>query len=375
MTIRLNDLKAQFLRLESDIRAAMDRVLEHGQFIMGPEIFELEAKLADRVRVKHAITCASGTDALLMSLMACGIGPGDAVLTTPFTFIATAEVIALLGATPVFVDIDPQTCNLDPDRLGEKITEVKKAGRLRPRAVIPVDIFGLPSDYDRINSLAGEFDLIVISDAAQSFGATFNKRPVGSLAHITTTSFFPAKPLGCYGDGGAIFTDNDEWAATLASIRIHGKGRDKYDNVRIGLNARLDTLQAAILLVKLPILDEEIAARAEVAGRYAAGLAGIVQAPAVPVDSTCAWASYAVQTDRRDSALAALRQADIATAIYYPKPLHLQGAFHHLGYCEGELPVAETVCRRIFSLPIHPYLGEDETDKVIRTITESLAQS
>jgi UDP-2-acetamido-2-deoxy-ribo-hexuluronate aminotransferase len=365
------DLKAQQRAILPALLERIHRVLSHGQYVMGPEIKELETRLAEYVGVKHALTCSSGTDALLMPLMAYGVGPGDAVFTTPFTFIATAEVIQLLGATPVFVDIDPRTFNIDPDALAAAVQNLGKNPRtagLRPRCVIPVDLFGQPADYAAINSLAEQHGMFVLEDAAQSFGATYRGKRAGALAQVAATSFFPAKPLGCYGDGGAIFTDDDELAEILRSIRIHGQGTHKYDNVRIGLNGRLDTMQAAILLVKLEIFDAEVAARQEVVNRYSQGLQEVVRVPEVAPDCTSVWAQYSVLSDRRDELQQQLKTAGVPTAVYYPLPLHLQGAFAHMGHRAGDFPVSERAAERIFSLPMHPYLEEADQDRIIRAV-------
>lgn len=388
MAIAFIDLKAQFKLLESNIRQRLDAVLAHGKFIMGPEVGELEKRLAEFAGVKHAVTCASGTDALLMPLLAWGIGPGDAVFTTPFTFIATAEVIALLGATPVFVDIDPVTYNIDPDKLDLAIAAVRNQdpglhplprsavdGKLTPRAVIPVDLFGLPADYDAIMATAAEHGLLVLEDAAQGFGGRYKGRMAGSLAHCGATSFFPAKPLGCFGDGGAVLTDDDALADLLTSIRVHGKGSDKYDNVRVGLNGRLDTMQAAILLAKLEAFAAELDARDAVAARYAAGLAGVADLviPSVPGDCRSAWAQYTLATPRRDAAMAALRQAEVPTMVYYPKPLHVQTAFAGLGYAASDFPESMAASTRVMSLPMHPYLEAATQDRIIAAVRKAAA--
>lgn len=379
------DLKGQ----QNDIRPALEtgihRVLHHGQYIMGPEVKELEAKLGAYVGAKHAISCASGTDALLMALMAYGVGPGDAIFTTPFTFIATAEVISLLGATPVFVDIDPKTFNIDPQQLGKAIIALKsndpsshplplnsalstQSSTLIPKGIIPVDLFGLPADYDAINKIAKEHGLFVIEDAAQSFGAVYKGKRAGALADIACTSFFPAKPLGCYGDGGMCFTDDDELAAALDSIRVHGKGGHKYDNARIGINGRLDTLQAAILMAKFDIFPEEVQLRQEVANRYTALLDGAsVRPPHIPPDDLSVWAQYSVLAKdeaHRAALLKSLQEAKIPAAIYYPKPLHLQTAFAVLDYAPGAFSVSEDAANRIFSLPMHPYLQKEDQMKI-----------
>jgi len=366
------DLKRQ----QQHIRESLDRriaaVLEHGNYIMGPEIAELERALANYAGVKHCLTCASGTDALLMALMAYGVGPGDAIFTTPFTFIATAEVIALLGATPVFVDIDTKTFNIDPAQLKTAIDFVAQGRRpspgspptLRVRGIIPVDLFGLPADYEAINAIARDRGLFVLEDACQSFGALYHGKKACSLADIAATSFFPAKPLGCYGDGGAVFTDDDRPAAIMRSIRIHGQGSDKYNNARIGINGRCDTMQAAVLLAKMEIFEREMELRQIVAARYSTALAGVVTPPSVPAACRSAWAQYSVLSDHRDALMAKLKDAGIPTAIYYPKPLHLQEAFAYLGYSPGSMPVSEYIASRIFSLPMHPYLTEEEQANV-----------
>jgi UDP-2-acetamido-2-deoxy-ribo-hexuluronate aminotransferase len=365
------DLKAQQQRISASLNERIQRVLAHGQYIMGPEVKELETELAAYVGVKHAIACSSGTDALLMPLMAYGVGPGDAVFTTPFTFIATAEVIQLLGATPVFVDIEAQTFNLDPEALAEALAHPGRNSRtahLKPKGIIPVDLFGQPADYERINALAREHGLFVLEDAAQSFGATYKGRRAGSLAEVAATSFFPAKPLGCYGDGGAVFTDNNKLAEVLRSIRVHGQGTDKYDNVRIGINGRLDTIQAAVLLAKLEIFPEEVEARQEVARRYTEGLRQVVETPYVAPECVSVWAQYSVRSDRRAALQEKLSTAGIPTGIYYPLPLHLQGAFAHLGYKPGDFPVSEGIAGRIFSLPMHPYLNAAVQDHIVEVL-------
>ena len=361
------DLKAQQEKILPALNERIQRVLAHGQYIMGPEVKELEERLAAYVGVKHAISCSSGTDALLMPLMAFGVGPGDAIFTTPFTFIATAEVIQLLGATPVFVDIDPRTFNIDPEALAQSVASLgrnPKTANLKPKGIIPVDLFGQPADYDPINALAGEHRLFVLEDAAQSFGAAYKGRRAGALAEVAATSFFPAKPLGCYGDGGAIFTNDDEMASVLHSIRVHGQGTHKYDNVRIGINGRLDSLQAAILLAKIEIFDQEVAARQEVARRYGEALKEVVETPYVAPECTSVWAQYSVLSDHREDLQRKLNAASVPTAIYYPLPLHLQGAFSHLGHQPGDFPVSEQAAQRIISLPMHPYLQSAEQEKI-----------
>ncbi len=367
------DLKKQQQGILPELNARWQRVLAHGQYIMGPEVFELEERLATYVGCKQVVTCSSGTDALLMPLMAWGIGPGDAVFTTPFTFIATAEVIAFLGATPVFVDIDPETYTIDPQALAQAIADLPRHPRtasLRPRAVIPVDLFGQPADYDPLNAIAREHGLLVLEDAAQAFGAAYQGRRVGSLGHAAATSFFPAKPLGGYGDGGAIFTDDEDLAEVLRSIRNHGQGRERYEHVRIGLNGRLDTLQAAVLLVKLDIFDREVEARQTVAARYTHGLAGRVAVPQVRTGCTSVWAQYSVRSQRRQDYMERLKAAGIPSVVYYPVPLHLQPAFQGLGYQKGDFPVSERVSREIFALPMHPYLAPADQERILEVMRQ-----
>jgi UDP-2-acetamido-2-deoxy-ribo-hexuluronate aminotransferase len=375
------DLAAQQKRICPKILERMQQVLAHGQYIMGPEVGELETRLARFAKVEHAVTCASGTDALLMVLMAMGAGPGDAVFTSSFTFIATAEVIRLAGATPVFVDIDPDTFNLSTPELARAV-EIIKTTRpdLTPKAVIPVDLFGLCCDYDKIHEIALAHNLFVIEDAAQSFGGVYKKKQAGSLGHAGCTSFFPAKPLGCYGDGGAIFTDDDALAKTLQSIRIHGRGKDQYDNIRIGINGRLDTLQAAILLEKLEIFPDELEKRETAARNYTDLLSSssFLTLPTVPGGYKSAWAQYSVLAKdgpTRKILRNGLTENKVPTAVYYPRPLHLQTAFADLGYKPGDLPVCEDAASRIFSLPMHPYLTPGEQQTVADAITAAMMQA
>jgi UDP-2-acetamido-2-deoxy-ribo-hexuluronate aminotransferase len=366
------DLKTQQDRIRLQIEVAIRRVLDHGEYIMGPEIVELEKELAAFVSSKHCITCSSGTDALLMGLMAYGVGRGDAIFTTPFTFVATAEVIGLVGATPVFVDVDRDTYNIDPAKFEEAIDRIISEGKLKPRGIIPVDLFGLPADYDAIIPIAEKQGLFVLQDAAQSFGAEYKGKKCPSLGHIGATSFFPAKPLGCYGDSGAVFTDDDELAGVMKSIRIHGKGEDKYNNIRIGLNARMDTLQAAIVLEKLKIFPEEIELRQQVARDYRERLVPAVsrlKIQQIPLGLCSVYAQFCVESECRSEMQAALKQAGIPTAIYYPKPLHLLTAFSYLGYHEGDMPVTEEVSKRIFALPMHPYLTEQDIFAITKIVS------
>ncbi len=368
--IRFIDLPAQQQRIRAAIDQRIQKVLDHGQYIMGPEVAELEKGLAAYAGVKHALVCASGTDALLMALMAYGVKPGDAVITTAFTFIATAEVVSLLGATPVFVDIDPKTYNIDPKLVPAAIEKAEKMG-LRPRGIIPVDLFGLPADFDMLTAIAQQHQLFILDDACQGFGGMYIGKRIGGLGGICATSFFPAKPLGCYGDGGAVFTNNDRLADIMASIRIHGKGTDQYDNIRIGINGRLDTIQCAILLEKLAIFEEEILKRQEVAAAYTKRLKGTVTTPYIPQGMRSAWAQYSVLHDRRDAIIAALKAEGIPAMVYYPKPLHLQTAFADLGYKQGDLPVCESVSKKVFSLPMHPYLPKDDIDYISAAVIKA----
>lgn len=378
------DLKAQFKQIEKDIYTRMDAVFRHGKYIMGPEILELEQKLAELIDVKFCICCASGTDALLMALMTKNVDRGDAVFTTPFTFIATAEVISLLGATPVFVDIDPETFNMDVEKLELAVNALNNKtasyplpnqSGLNPKGIISVDLFGLPCDYDVIDNIAKENNLFLIEDAAQGLGGKYKNKMAGSFGDIGCTSFFPAKPLGCYGDGGAVFTNDDTLANKLRSIRVHGMGKDRYDNVRIGLNARMDTLQAAVLLSKLNLFPSELQKRQYVADRYSAHLSKFTPqllVPKVPENFTSAWAQYSLLSDKRKQIRDALGQKGFPTAVYYPHPLHLQSAFASLGYKEGDMPESERISSQIFSLPMHPYLEDHVVDKICDVISTEL---
>ena len=312
MSIPFIDLKRQYSALETDIREAIDTVLKHSQFLLGPEVTRLEEEMAQYIGVKNVIGCSSGTDGLLACLMSQDVGPGDAIFTSPFTFIATAEVISFLGATPVFVDIDPRTFNLDPEKLNEAVGRVSREGRLRPRAVIPVDLFGLPADYDPIMDIAGKDDLFVLEDAAQAIGGTYHGRKAGNLGHAAATSFYPTKPLSCYGDGGAIFTNDDQLAEKIRSILVHGQGKHKYDHVRTGITGRLDTIQAAILLVKLTVYPKELERRQRVVEQYNRGLKDLVEIPLIPAGLTSSWALYSILCDRRDDL-----QKDLALSLIH----------------------------------------------------------
>lgn len=369
------DLKAQHRRLATEIGDGIADVLESQAFIQGPQVKALERALQDFCGAGHAITCANGTDALQIALMALEVGQGDAVFVPSFTYTATAEVILLLGATPVFVDVDPATYNLDFTDLEAAIERVKTSGRLRPAALFTVDLFGMPVDYDRARTICRTQGLSFVSDAAQGFGASFNGRRVGSgMADITTTSFFPAKPLGCYGDGGAIFTDDGDLAERMRSICLHGKGAAKYDVVRLGVNSRLDTLQAAVLLPKLAIFADELEARDRAARRYCSALGKAVQLPILPDgDDRFAWAQFTIQLDGRDQVQAALKDMKVPSNVYYPRPMHLQEAYARFGEGEGSLPVSEMLSQRVLSLPMHPYLSDDEIDHVANSVLAAVA--
>ncbi|MFZ1478656.1 MAG: DegT/DnrJ/EryC1/StrS family aminotransferase [Sphingorhabdus sp.] len=383
------DLQSQFARIQPEVEAAMLAVVRSGQFILGPEVAKLEERLADYVGAKYCISCASGTDALVMALMAKGVGPGDAVFTVPFTFMASAEAIATVGATPVFVDVEAGSFNMDVAALERAIEALAKADAsihplprlpeaelkaLKPKGVIAVDLFGLTADYAAINTIAAANGLFVIEDAAQSFGASANNARAGSLAEIGCTSFFPAKPLGCYGDGGAIFVNDSELDTILRSIRVHGQGEDKYENVRMGITGRLDAVQAAVLQKKLDIFDDEMDNRQRVAAGYAAALASEaidVVAPAIPAHHISAWAQYTVTA--RDAVARTefqqrLNAAGIPTMIYYPKALHQQKAFANLGYQTGDFAVSEDLTSRVFSLPMHPYLADAEISRIVASL-------
>ncbi len=370
------DLDAQQRAIGPVMGERIAQVLAHGKFILGPEVQELEEALAQRAGVRHVITCANGTDALQLILMAWGVGPGDAVFVPSFTFTATAEVVALLGATPVFCDVREDTFNLDVESLEREVVKVLEDGRLIPRAVIPVDLFGLPADYGRIQAVADKYRLRVLADAAQSFGADSDGTAVGALAEATATSFFPAKPLGCYGDGGAVFTDDDDLAELLRSIRVHGKGTDKYDTVRLGMNSRLDTLQAAVLLAKLTVFDEEIAGRQEVAARYSDGLEGVSGIATPPRDAS-AWAQYTLRVTHpstsRDELGSRLAAAGIPTAVYYPRALHDQPAFSGSDWTAPDAATSTALASTVLSLPMHPYLDAVQSRIVVDAVRLAIA--
>jgi len=367
------DVAAQRRRLGGAIDAAVASVLGHCQFILGPEVRTFEAELAAFCGARHAVTCASGTDALVLALRAMGIGPGDAVICPAFTFCATAEVAALVGATPVFVDVDAATFNIDANRIAGAIAAARSAG-LTPKAVIPVDLFGLAADHTAIAAAAKAEGLFILDDAAQAFGATFNNRRLGTFGHATATSFFPAKPLGCYGDGGAVMTDDDAMADALRSLRMHGQGTDRYDNVRIGLASRLDTMQAAILIEKLKIFPDEIEARNRIARHYSEALGDIVIVPKVPPGSTSVWAQYTIRVagGRRDRLAAALKAEGIPTAVYYPIPLHRQQAYKQYPVGEGGVAVSDRLAAEVISLPMHAYLDAPTQDCIIDATRRAL---
>lgn len=366
------DLAAQQRGIRARIDSRIAAVLNHGEYIMGPEVKELEAGLAAFCGARYCISCANGTDALHIALLAIGAGAGDAVLVPSFTFAATAEAPCLVGATPVFVDIDQASYNMDPSSLRRAIAQARAKG-LTPKAVIAVDLFGLPADYPAIDEIAKSEGMTLICDSAQGWGGEINGRKTGTFGDMTTTSFFPAKPLGCYGDGGAVFTDNAELAALLDSLRVHGKGTEKYDNVRIGTNSRLDTLQAAILLEKLAVYADELDARDRVAARYTAALHNRFRTPHVPEGYRSIWAQYtllATDEAERGAAMAALKAAGIPSAVYYPRPLHTQTAYAAFPADPEGLAVSEAAAARVFSLPMHPYLTEDDQDQVIAALAQ-----
>lgn len=367
------DLAAQQRAVRTEIDSAIAAVLDHGQYIMGPEVRDFEAGLKSFCNVKHALSCANGTDALAIVLMAWGIGPGDAVFVPSFTYVASAEVVGMLGATPIFVDVEEATFNIDPQSFEKAISTAENLG-LTPAAVVPVDLFGQPADVPAIEAIADLHKIKILVDAAQSFGATLRNHRVGTWGHASTTSFFPAKPLGCYGDGGAIFTQDDELAEVMNSIRLHGKGSEKYDNVRIGMNSRLDTLQAAILKVKLDIFPNELIQRDQVAQRYEQALAGVAKTPRLMDGATSAWAQYTLVLENRDQVQAACREQDVPTVVYYPKPLTLQTGYKDYPAVDGGTPVSEHLSSHVLSLPMHPYLTEDAQARicdVVKTAVQS----
>ena len=381
--MQFRDLAKQYQQLKADIDSAMLDVAANAHYIMGPQVKELEHDLADYVGVKHCITCANGTDALTLALKAWGIGRGDAVFVPDFTFFASAEVVALEGATPIFVDVDSTTYNIDAVSLERAIEKTIAGGELRPRVIVAVDLFGLPANYPLVRAIARKYGLYILEDGAQGFGGSIDGRKACSFGDISTTSFFPAKPLGCYGDGGAVFTDNDEWASLLESYRVHGKGTDKYDNVRIGMNSRLDTMQAAILQVKLRAFNDEVARVNAAAASYTRLLASHVQTPIIPDGFGSSWAQYTIQLpsqQQRDALQQSLRSAGIPTMVYYPKTMHAQTAFSDgqhdtlgtaLGYADYE---SNRLCQTVLSLPMHPYIEPCEIEQVCDMICENLKE-
>lgn len=376
MTVQFIDLAAQQARIKAGLDARIQAVLAHGQYIMGPEVRELEQRLAEFCGARHALGCANGTDALQLALMALGAGPGDAVFCPSFTFAATAEVVPMTGAVPVFVDIRDDTYNMDVESLKRAIVHAREQG-LKPAGVIPVDLFGLPADYDAIEPVARENGMWIVADSAQGFAATCNGRRAGAIGDIATTSFFPAKPLGCYGDGGAVFTNDDELRNLLDSLRVHGKGSHKYDNERIGVNSRLDTLQAAILLEKLAIYEDEIEARQAVAARYNAGLEGVLVTPFVPEGSRSVWAQYTVRTSDgrgRDAIMASLKAQGVPSVVYYARPLHQQTAYAAFPRDPRGLAVSERLAEEVFSLPMHPYLDEKVQSVIVEAVRGAVTQ-
>jgi dTDP-4-amino-4,6-dideoxygalactose transaminase len=367
------DVGAQRRRLGRAIDDAIARVTEHCQFIQGPEVAEFEARLAEFCGARYAVGCASGTDALMLVLMAKGIGPGDAVICPAFTFCATAEVVVLLGATPVFADVDADTFNLNAASVKRAVATAKRHG-LVPKALIPVDLFGLPADYDALLAVAAAEGLYVLDDAAQGFGATYKGRKLGVIAPATSTSFFPAKPLGCYGDGGAVLTDDAGLVEVLKSLRVHGQGTDKYDNVRIGMTSRLDTVQAAVLIEKLKIFADEIAARDRAARRYAEGLKDVCIVPVVPDGMTSVWAQYTIRLKPgvRDGLAVKLKAQGIPTAVYYPKPLHRLEAYKRFPVADNGIPTTDQLSEEVISLPMHAYLDGATQDRVIEAVRAAL---
>jgi UDP-2-acetamido-2-deoxy-ribo-hexuluronate aminotransferase len=355
------DLKAQYKLIEKDVDRRIKKVLEHGQYIMGPEVAELEEKLAAYTGVKHCIAVSNGTDALKIAMMALGIGYGDEVITTPFTFIATGEMIVLLGAKPVFVDIEPDTYNIDPAKIEAAITP-------KTKAIMPVSLYGQCADMDAINAIAAKHGLVVIEDGAQSFGATYKGRKSCNLSTIGCTSFFPSKPLGCYGDAGACFTADEELAKKMRYIRVHGQDR-RYHHPMIGINGRIDTLQAAILLSKFELFPQEVIARQQAGERYTTKLSGRVRTPVIKPGNTSVYAQYTIEVNNRDAFIDKMQKVGIPTAVHYPIPLNLQPAFHYLGLGKGAFPLAERAAERVVSLPMHPYLEMSDIDAVVAAVS------
>ena len=376
--MQFRDLKKQYSVLKDEMDKAIMDVVASSAYVMGPKIKEMETAFAAYVGAKHCIACNSGTDALLLALKAWDVKPGDAVFVPSFTFFASAEVIAMQGATPVFVDVDADTFNMDVADLERKIAQTEKAGKLRPRVIIAVDLFGLPADYQSIRQVAERHGLYLLEDGAQGFGGRIEGKEACTFGDISTTSFFPAKPVGCYGDGGAVFTDNDEWAALMESYHIHGKGSDRYDNVRIGMNSRLDSIQAAVLLVKLKAFKEyELVDINKVAARYTEKLKDVAKTPVVPEGYYSSWAQYTIQVESkevRNGLQEALKAQGVPTAIYYPIPMHRQTAFNYLDINDNLCPVSDRLADTVISLPIHPYLSEEEQEKVCEAVMEFLVK-
>ncbi len=372
--MQFRDLKKQYQVLKPKMDAAIGRVLDDSHYISGGQVAELEAELADYVGVKHCIACGNGTDALTLALMTWGVGAGDAVFVPDFTFFASAETPAYLGATPVFTDVLEDTFNMDPDSLERTIQAVLKEGKLTPKVIVTVDLFGLPADYHRIRSIAGRYGLYILEDAAQGFGGMYHGKRAGSLGDISATSFFPAKPLGCYGDGGAVFTDSDEWAELLRSYQVHGKGTDKYDNVRIGVNSRLDTIQAAILQVKLEAFQQyELRDTDAIAQKYEEGLKDCVKVPSIPEGLGSGWAQYSIllkDARQRTELQDCFKAHDVPSMIYYPRGMHLQTAFAGCNLYGETFSVSDSICDRVLSIPLSPYLAEEDQDLIIRLIRE-----
>ena len=376
--MQFRDLKRQYEALQSDIDKAIKDVINSTAFIMGKPVMELEEELAAYVGVRHCIACANGTDALTIALKVWGVGKGDAVFVPDFTFFATAEAVSTVGATPVFVDVYTDTFNINPDDLENKIVKTIADGELVPKVILPVDLFGLPANYTKLQTIAHNYRLLILEDAAQGFGGYIAETKACAFGDISTTSFFPAKPLGCYGDGGALFTNNDDWAVLARSYRVHGKGSFKYDNIRIGMNSRLDTLQAAILRVKLKAFDNyELNAVDNVAKRYTSNLNGIVRTPVVPQGFGSSWAQYTIvlgEEKQRDELQKALKTSSVPSMIYYPKPIHEQTAYNNICCGGDEFPVAEKLCKTVLSLPMHPYLTTSEVDQVSEVVVRALSQ-
>lgn len=373
--MEFRDLKRQYQAHRQAIDDAMQEVIRGTHFIGGPQVGQLEERLAAFAGVKHCIACGNGTDALQLALMAWKIGEGDAVFVPDFTFFSSGEVVPLVGAVPVFVDVDPLTYNIDCNSLEKAVEFVAQRTAYQPKAIVAVDLFGQPAEYDRIRAIADRYDMLVLEDAAQSFGGLWKEKRTCSLGDISTTSFFPSKPLGCYGDGGAVFTDNDVWAERLRSLHVHGKGGDKYDNIRIGMNSRLDTLQAAVLLAKMDFLEEELTACARVADRYTARLKDAVQTPHILEDRYSAWAQYVVclkDNEERNRTIACMKEAGIPSAVYYKKPMHLQTAFSGKQIEAVSCAVTEGICKKCLALAFHPYMEDAEIDAVCESVKKAV---